>query len=202
MKNFINVMPDTEAKHERKIKSFWKKYGIASISVLFIIIASMYYQDYRSTIELKKSKEQRDSFISILSSNDTQVLNNYIATDPLYATQASLALAKTLVSNQDFLQALKVLAPLTKHYSPAIANAAQLRSARINHQIGKYSSALENLEIYKPSSFSSPHYHLAGDIYLSMGDLTSAIIYYNKALNTVTSPEIHTILTLKLNNLK
>lgn len=195
----------TEEEQVEAIKKWWAKYGnhlmTAILCVLLIVAAVHWYQrhDYSVKSQASAGFEQlmrhfADGDKSGVSAQANYLISHYPNT--VYASGASLILAKEAVNIGQYGEAKKQLNLLLKHSnSHALRQIARLRLSRILLRDKQYKDALKVLGKVEDKAFLGAIYEVKGDVYFNRGENQKAHAQYQLALKKLpnirlASPEL------------
>ncbi len=203
----------TEEEQIEAIKRWWNKYGnllsTIALVVLLIFYGYRWYQGHLQSVAINASRAY-EQLMHYAAEDDSVALTaqaNYIKTNypnSIYATGASLLLARESVSHHKLQEAKTHLEWVTKHSSAAtLITLANIRLARIELEEKNYTNALTILSKIKNPSFNVVVLELKGDIYRAKGDIQQAKLRYRKALEALPNSFKNkvSLLSMKLNQL-
>ena len=201
-----------EDEQVEAIKRWWNKYGTAIIlGVVLGIIGVLGYQYWQknqhkglsaaSSIYLQMIDPTTTAGPEIKAQQAAYLKKNYPNT--IYASMASLSLAKTAVVAEDLATATTELQWALSHAKPGVfKDITRIRLARIQAAQGDVEKALKNLDQVNDATFKSLAADVRGDLLLKQGDMAAAKKAYQTALSgPVSIEQLDNLINLKLANL-
>ena len=204
MKNFIEIS-DSEEEQVDKLKKWWDSNGKQIIAGAVLGLVGIFgwnaYVDYQDSQALNA----RALYLSYASdSENVGAYDKLIKDHPSssYADQGTLVMAKYLFDAGNYSLALDALKPLMSRENSVIASTASLRTASLFLELGQHEEALAVLNMENANGFSGLFYHLAGDVYLDLGNDEQARSSYTLAIENITdNSSLSQLIQIKLDDL-
>ena len=173
------------------LKQWCKKYGKIILVILILGVSTMLSYQYWQNRQLTRSVQASTIYQNLLDEIDREDWQrqarqaNYLKqqySNTIYASMASLFLAKQAVMNQDFVLANRELKSAVAHTKPKILkDLIQLRRARVLVELEQYAKALHVLERVQLPALKPAVENIRGDILLQRGDIAAAKAAYQAA---------------------
>ncbi len=182
----------TEEQQVEAIKNFWSENGNSLIAGLVIGLAGFVGFDYYQEHQLAQQQQTADTYIANMDLAEkkpeefTKQAQAFINEnkDSSYASLTALAMAKNVLSHQDYQQAAKYIqTAIDKAPNEGIKAIATLRLAQLQTQLAQYDVALSNLAKPMPKSFIASIEEAKGDIYVLQGKNDLARTAYQTAID-------------------
>lgn len=194
------------------IKNWCKKYGVSVIAGVLLGLAILYGWQFWQKHQTQKSAEASIAYERILSDvaqgNPTQAVKEATqlvqdAPHSVYATVASLILAKLAVAQQQYPQAITHLQWVLDHSKErAYQQIARLEWARILSEQQQWDTALKTLDTVNDPAYLPSIQEVRGDILLAQGKQQQAQLAYQAALkNLATDSPLRATLLMKVNSM-
>lgn len=198
----------TEEEQIEAIKKWWKRYGnyILTILLIFVLgfLATKWWQKHRLT-KMTYASNQFQQLMLATSNNDKSLKASITDDlkkkfpDTVYAVNASLLKAQTLVENKKLNQAVDELNWAISHAKDNVfKQLAKLRLARVYLQTNQFELALATLSEFEKGPYSHLALELKGDVYWQKGERQKAHDSYQKALAMVPDSKENAYLNYKI----
>ena len=210
----MDIIEADAQQREEELHKWWQDNwkNIAGGVVLAIaLITGMYmYRDYNQ----KKMYENAGDFYSnVISVNmadaeGVEKVNSFISAHnkDVYSQLAALSLAKQLVSEKKYQEAVDVLSKTVgAGKDTVIDDITRMRIARLNIELKKFDEAekaIDSLSAKNAEAFNFAALSLKGDLRKAQGKNQEALALYDEALEKATSADDTTIVKMKRDSLK
>ncbi len=196
---------ETEEQQVEAIKNFWKENGVAiGVGIVLGLGGLGAWQWYGKKVIADK-EAQSIAFQETLETIDSEDGLNAVEvfakenSDSGYSVLASLMAAQKAVSAENFESAkVHLTMAVSNAPSPAVADLAKLRLARVEHQLGDSKAALATLDSVKSDSYSDQVQEIKGDIFVALKEFDNAKAAYDAVLSE--QPQ-NRLVEMKLSNL-
>lgn len=195
------------------LKQWWNKYGTITIIAIVMGVSAMFIFQYWQNTQLTSKGQASTIYQSILSEADANDLPRqakqaaYLKLhypNTVYASMASLFLAKQAVTRNDLSAADRELQDAEKSAQPKIFKGLiNLRRARVLIALEQTEEALKLINAIDSPSLKSAVENLRGDILSNQGNVSAAASAYQNALQgSHDSLQLDNLINLKLANLE
>lgn len=188
----------------------WKNIAGGVVLAIALITGMYMYRDYNQ----KKMYENAGDFYSnVISVNmadaeGVEKVNSFISAHnkDVYSQLAALSLAKQLVSEKKYQEAVDVLSKTVgAGKDTVIDDITRMRIARLNIELKKFDEAekaISSLSAKNAEAFKFAALSLKGDLRKAQGKNQEALALYDEALEKATSADDTTIVKMKRDSLK
>ena len=202
---------ETDEEQVEKLKEWWKENGRAVITGLVLGVVGLF--GYRYWVDQQEATAVAASvhfteMVKALETSDSRniveqaeiLIADYSGTE--YATLARFALARNFVAGEEYDKAQQQLQQIvgTAGASP-LGYLARKRLAAVQLQLEQPDQALATLAVEFPSAFNAEIEELKGDIYVSQGNRSEAVIAYRKAQGGEPAPANREFIQQKIDDL-
>lgn len=173
------------------LKQWCKKYGKMIVVIIILGISAVVTYQYWQNRQLTYREQASTIYQNLLHEIDREDWQrqakqaNYLKqrySDTIYASMASLFLAKQAVMNQDFVAANRELKYAATHAKPKILKELiQLRRARVLLELQRDAKALRILQSIQLPALRPAVENIRGDIFLQQGNTAAARAAYQAA---------------------
>lgn len=193
---------ETEEQQVEAIKQFWKENGTAIILGAVIGFGALfgwnYFQDYKTRqgelaslaySEILALKEQGSTDGSELISKVETIRGEHASSS--YASLAAMTLAETYASENKFQEAAEQLQWVVDQSNDTFESIAQLRLARVQLQLEKYSDAIATANSIDEQAYKSNALLVKAEALIAQGkndEAKSVLIEARDAGNGAVSP--------------
>jgi len=175
------------------LKNFFRVYGkyvIAFFVVIFVLyIGSTIYTSHQNTKNLESASVYQ-KFSQAVTAKNTNTMAQIVSSlqqnykSSPYTAMASIQLAKSLYSNNDYVAAATNLNwVIINAQSANYVDMAKLDLAKVYIQQGNMNAAHDILLSAHSAAFDVPYLEEQGDMYVVQGDTQKAISAYKEALS-------------------
>ena len=179
---------------------------VAIIAIgLFAIWGWRYWQSHQKQLSVDASDRYQQLITELDNNGDPQSADALVKfadeTDTIYSVFANLKAAQFYVEeSKDYAKAEELLIAASKETgSESVLATINLRLARIQMQLEKYSNALTTVNKVKNESWAATANDLKGDILVKMDQIQNAIDAYQTALLAKPTVELEKNIKIKLN---
>lgn len=193
---------ETEEQQVEAIKQFWKENGTAIILGAVIGFGALfgwnYYQDHKTKqgelaslaySEILSMTEQGSSDNAELISKVDAIRNEHSSSS--YASLAAMSLAETYANDNKFEEAAEQLQWVVDQSNDTFESIAQLRLARVQLQLEKYSDAIATADSIDEQAYKSNALLVKAEALIAQGkndEAISVLIEARDAGNGVANP--------------
>jgi len=203
---------ETDEETLEALKGWWKENGKSVIGGLIVGIAAIVgykqwtsYQEnqsqsassiYQLMLETSTNKKSDEFYAS-----GTELQLDFSGTP--YASLASLAMAKKLIEENKYQEAIERLNWLISNSNDdGLKHIAKIRLARLLLSEKKVEQAFELVKDEKSASFKSEYSELRGDVYVAKQEYSLAMEAYKSALATnIKNKEKREFIEMKLHDI-
>ncbi len=203
---------ETDEETLDALKKWWKENGKSVIGGLVVGVAAIVgfnqWNDYNATQSQSasglyqimldsNSSDKSDEFFA----SGTELVLDYASTP--YASLASLVMAKKLIDDKKYDDAIKKLNWLLSNSSDdGIKHVARIRLARLLISENKIAEALKLVKDQQSVSFKSDYSELRGDVYVAKKEFSLAQEAYKSALaSNIKNKEKREYIEMKLHDI-
>ncbi|WP_026958894.1 MULTISPECIES: YfgM family protein [Aliagarivorans] len=197
----------TEEQQVQAIKDWWKKNGnsvvIGTVAGLALVFGWRYYGEHKVAQQEAASDAYQMVVEQMRRSGDAAPLQEYVLANQSgdnYEVFASLLLAKSLVDEGNYSDALQQLVYAQDNAPEELKGLVGLRVARVQFQLEDFDAALASLAQISDFSLQPLVDVLRGDVYIARGEKALARQAYQAAL-AAGGAELDASLNIKLNDL-
>ncbi|WP_392561288.1 tetratricopeptide repeat protein [Orbus sturtevantii] len=198
---------DSEEKLQEIQEILGKTWKII-VAVIIIGLLAFWGWRYWKSHNIEKAtlaSEQYEQLISKLNNDDPTSIDGLVKfadqNDTVYSLFADLKAAQFYVENKkDYLGAEQLLISASKKTdSEPLLAIINIRIARLEYQLGKYTDSLKSLDKVTNSNWASIVNNIRGDVLVKMENYPLACNAYEVALASQPTPELEKDIKIKLN---
>jgi predicted negative regulator of RcsB-dependent stress response len=188
----IDVEDLSDIEREEQLRRWWSENWLWIVGGIALGLGALAGWQYWNKTKWQSAEQDESAYMAVLDSlgkNDATAAAKQAddlrgrSPKSAYADQSDLALARALVDQRKFDDAIKRLRPVADgSRDPQLRQVAQTRLARVLAEQGKHDDALKLLDVAKAGSFAPMYHEIRGDILAAKGDAAAARKEYDAAL--------------------